>query len=92
MRLPDGMRERVSEVSRLHHRSMNSEIVVRLEQSLMDPSTEQQEVPMSTALLSNVEAKVIAGFRNLHTNQQRALLEIIMMYDSQHEPPVGKRT
>ncbi|MEK1843404.1 MAG: Arc family DNA-binding protein, partial [Pseudomonas sp.] len=31
VRLPDGMRERIAEVARNHHRSMNSEIIARLE-------------------------------------------------------------
>lgn len=36
VRLPDGMRERVAEVARANHRSMNSEIIDRLEQSLLN--------------------------------------------------------
>lgn len=36
VRLPDGMRERISEVARNHHRSMNSEIIARLEHSLIE--------------------------------------------------------
>ena len=35
VRLPDGMRERIADVARNHHRSMNSEIIARLEQSLI---------------------------------------------------------
>lgn len=38
VRLPDGMREQIAEVAREHHRSMNSEIIARLERSLLDPS------------------------------------------------------
>ena len=34
VRLPDGMRDKVAEVARQSHRSMNSEIVARLEESL----------------------------------------------------------
>ena len=34
VRLPDGMRERIADVAREHHRSMNSEIIARLERSL----------------------------------------------------------
>jgi hypothetical protein len=34
VRLPDGMRERIAETARNHHRSMNSEIIARLEASL----------------------------------------------------------
>lgn len=36
VRLPDGMRERIAEVARTHHRSMNSEIIARLEKSLVE--------------------------------------------------------
>lgn len=36
VRLPDGMRERVAQVARDNHRSMNSEIIERLEQSLLN--------------------------------------------------------
>lgn len=35
VRLPDGMRERIAEVARSHHRSMNSEIIARLERTLV---------------------------------------------------------
>lgn len=34
IRLPDGLRDRISEVARGHHRSMNSEIIARLVQSI----------------------------------------------------------
>lgn len=36
VRLPDGMREQIADVARESHRSMNSEIIARLEQSLKD--------------------------------------------------------
>lgn len=36
VRLPDGMRERIAEVAQTSHRSMNSEIVSRLEISLLE--------------------------------------------------------
>jgi plasmid stability protein len=39
VRLPDGMRERIADVARNHHRSMNSEIIARLEQSLFQEGT-----------------------------------------------------
>ena len=35
VRLPEGMRERIAVVARNHHRSMNSEIIARLEQSML---------------------------------------------------------
>lgn len=37
VRLPDGMRERIADVARVHHRSMNSEIISRLTKSLGAP-------------------------------------------------------
>ncbi len=45
VRLPDGMRDRISEVAQSNHRSMNSEIIQRLEQSLIndEPMTTGQE-------------------------------------------------
>jgi hypothetical protein len=36
VRLPDGMRERIAEVSKGNHRSMNSEIIARLERTLKE--------------------------------------------------------
>jgi hypothetical protein len=36
VRLPDGMREKIAEVARGHHRSMNSEIISRLERSILE--------------------------------------------------------
>ena len=36
VRLPDGMRERIAAVAKSHHRSMNSEIISRLEHSLLE--------------------------------------------------------
>lgn len=44
VRLPDGMRERIAEVARNHHRSMNSEIIARLEKSMDLPDAEVFEV------------------------------------------------
>lgn len=38
VRLPDGMREKIAERARTHHRSMNSEIVAVLERDLLEPT------------------------------------------------------
>jgi plasmid stability protein len=46
VRLPDGMRERIAEVARNHHRSMNSEIIARLEQSLIQEGALGEELSM----------------------------------------------
>ncbi|MBF8791632.1 Arc family DNA-binding protein [Pseudomonas monteilii] len=50
VRLPDGMREQVAEVARKNHRSMNSEIIDRLEQSLLSAQFE----PARNAQLDSV--------------------------------------
>lgn len=44
VRLPDGMRERIADVAKEHHRSMNSEIIARLEKSLGTPDIEEGTV------------------------------------------------
>lgn len=46
VRLPDGMRERLASVARDHHRSMNSEIISRLERSLNDPTQAEEDINM----------------------------------------------
>ena len=46
VRLPDGMRERIAEVARNHHRSMNSEIIARMEQSLIQEGALGDELSM----------------------------------------------
>lgn len=50
VRLPDGMRERIAVVARNHHRSMNSEIIARLEASLIvDEGAAGKEVEVNHA-------------------------------------------
>jgi hypothetical protein len=46
VRLPNGMREQVAEVARKNHRSMNSEIIDRLEQSLFNGQFEPEQKTM----------------------------------------------
>ena len=41
VRLPDGMREIIAEVARQSHRSMNSEIIARLEASILADAKEE---------------------------------------------------
>ncbi|KHL67904.1 Arc-like DNA binding domain-containing protein [Pseudomonas flexibilis] len=79
VRLPDGMRDRIAEVARLHHRSMNSEIIARLEQSM------QQEASLSDDLalrldspeLTLSERELLQCFRQLTRRQQNALVALI---------------
>lgn len=87
VRLPYGMRARIAEVSRLSHRSMNSEIVARLEDSLAgqtrvaEPQPDyratrpMQSVPRPTGV--DQEGQLISCFRRLSRERQRALIKFL---------------
>ena len=88
LRLPDDLRERVSEASRLYRRSINSEIVARLEQSLTgipeDVAERHLEPPFFPQIettfrrdLSDDEDRLIRLYRRLSTQQRRALIELL---------------
>lgn len=79
VRLPTGMRDKIAEVARNNHRSMNSEIVSRLEQSL----TQEEGISLEDGLrldspeLSIHERELLQHFRVLTQRQQNALLALI---------------
>lgn len=79
VRLPDGMRERIAEVARDHHRSMNSEIIARLEQSLIQEGSLGEELSMrlDSPELSLHERELLQRFRQLSYRQQNALVSLI---------------
>jgi plasmid stability protein len=79
VRLPDGMRERIADVARNHHRSMNSEIIARLEQSMLQESSLGGEVNVSldSPELSLHERELLQRFRQLSRRQQNALVALI---------------
>lgn len=79
VRLPDGMRERIAEVARNHHRSMNSEIIARLEQSLIQEGALGDELSMrlDSPELSLHERELLQRFRQLSLRQQNALVSLI---------------
>ena len=66
VRLPDGMRDRIAEAARANNRSMNAEIVARLEATFARPSgerlltMEQADIIVTSVLaqLANAPAKV----------------------------------
>lgn len=87
VRLPKGMRAKIAEVSRLSHRSMNSEIIARLEESLAKSGHGMDGSP-STPMLRAVggqneisaaqqERELVARFRNLSPAKRSALLELM---------------
>lgn len=55
VRLDDGMRERIAAVARTEHRSMNSEIVIRLERSLLTSDLVGQQTKLNQILLLRIE-------------------------------------
>lgn len=85
VRLPMGMRARIADVARTNHRSMNSEIITRLEDSLNGVSTvEPSALPSaSTPALrvieraSDKEQRLLARFRSMSADKQTALLELL---------------
>ena len=79
VRLPEGMRERISDVARDHHRSMNSEIIARLEQSLVQEGALDAECArtLDSSDLSLAERELLQRFRQLSRRQQNALVALI---------------
>ncbi len=88
VRLPAPMREQIAEAAKHYRRSMNSEIVARLEQSfgtLPQGTTEQQLEPplhphmeaIFRSTLSETEQSLIKIFRRLDSSRQKALVTLL---------------
>ncbi len=88
VRLPPAMRDKIAEAANHYHRSMNSEIVARLEQSfgvLPQGSVERQvEPPLHPHLeaifrsgLSETERSLVKIFRRLSSTRQKALIKLL---------------
>ena len=79
VRLPEGMRERIAVVARNHHRSMNSEIIARLEQSMLQEGTldDGLNLRLDSPELSLHERELLQRFRQLSRRQQNALVALI---------------
>jgi plasmid stability protein len=79
VRLPDGMRDRIAEVARNHHRSMNSEIIARLEQSMLQEASLDDDLALrlDSPELTLSERELLQCFRQLTRRQQNALVALI---------------
>ena len=81
VRLPEGMRDRIADVARAQHRSMNSEIIARLESSLQQEGSltedESDRLRLHSPKLSFHERELLQHFRLLAQRQQNALLALI---------------
>jgi len=88
VRFPRSLRRRVEEVARFYRRSINSEIILRLDHSLNglpNLATEHAlEPPMFAAIektlrgnLSSEEEKLVLSFRRLSGAKRKALLDLL---------------
>ena len=91
VRLPLSLRNQVADAAKYYRRSMNSEIVARLEQSfsglLTEPPPNQSQMEMVEInadlesifgrSLSQEEEQIIRSFRRLPDHKQAALLELL---------------
>lgn len=88
LRLPDELRQRVEEAAALYRRSINSEILVRLDQSLNgipeDAAERLIEPPFFPQIettfrrdLSDDEDRLIRLYRRLSRQQRRALIDLL---------------
>ncbi len=88
VRLPAEMRGRIADAAEHYRRSMNSEIVARLQQSLsglpdagaegeLQPPLHPQLEQILKRQLSDDEDALIKGFRRLSLAKQQALLKLL---------------
>lgn len=88
LRLPEALRQRIVDASKRYRRSMNAEIVARLEHSLNGLPGDASEAGVEPAFfpqlertfrrgLSEDEDALIALFRRLSADQQAALLKLL---------------
>lgn len=63
LRLPEGMRERIKAAAEANNRSMNAEILARLEITLSDPFFSDRSVRLteSSRMVNRLVAEVISG-------------------------------
>ncbi|MBV2131461.1 Arc family DNA-binding protein [Pseudomonas sp. MAP12] len=79
VRLPEGMRSRIAEVARHYHRSMNSEIIARLEKTLLAEGNlpdAAANAPVHGELHPH-EHQLLRHFRQLPQPQQSALIALL---------------
>lgn len=73
------MRERIAVVAREHHRSMNSEIIARLDRSLIQEGALEDDtrLRMDSPELSVAERELLQHFRKMTPQRQSALTAFI---------------
>lgn len=56
VRLPDGLRPEIAAMARLNHRSMNGEIITRLQRTLILEQLQERQSELITQLLKRIDA------------------------------------
>ena len=86
VRLPEGMREKIASIAKCYHRSMNSEIINRLEKSLTlddslpannDLSEKMEAFAEIRAASRDEEQLLLSLFRTLPREKQRAVIAFL---------------
>jgi len=88
VRLPLPLRHQIGEAAQYHHRSMNSEIVARLEHSFSGLPTQNAADQLAPAMheeleyffgrtLTADEEQLVRSYRRLSQEKKAALLELI---------------
>ena len=88
VRLPMRLRAQIADAAAYYRRSMNSEIVARLEHTFsglphhgdaepLEPNMHQAFETLYARALSNDEQRVVRAFRRLSSDKKCALLELL---------------
>lgn len=56
VRLPDGLRPEIAAMARLNHRSMNGEIITRLQRTLILEQLQERQSELITQLLKRIDS------------------------------------
>lgn len=81
LRMPDGMRSRIEVLASERHRSMNSEITIRLERSFVDTDL----VARQTLLIQQLSTR-IQDLESINTNLREHVKALIADCDVCNEP------
>jgi hypothetical protein len=73
MRLPDGMRDKIAELARNNKRSMNTEFIIRLQESIEEEAAEKW-TPVLGMLVTHNETGNIAVIRNLQVVDNKIVI------------------
>jgi plasmid stability protein len=75
VRMPDGMRDQITALADSHHRSMNSEIVARLQDSIA--AEDPRRAGICHTDLTSEEKSIVLAVRELSRGKRKALLTLL---------------